>query len=130
MLRLATAAACVALATGFSPLLARRSVVKYDTAKAVAPEVVTKALEAAILAPNHFLSEPWRFYDCGAETKAALCNLNSEKTKAFEGVPGWTVVTCVPDVDDAGQLTKLGLEDHAAVARDPELHAQHGRLWR
>jgi len=40
---------------GFSPLLLRRSVVKYDTSKSVPSEVVDKALEAAIMAPNHFL---------------------------------------------------------------------------
>ena len=49
---------------------------------------------AAILAPNHFLSEPWRFYLAGPETKAKLCGLNEEKRKAAEGVPEWLVVTC------------------------------------
>ena len=48
-------------------LLARRSVVKYDTAKSVPEDVTQRALQAAILAPNHFLSEPWRFYTCGPE---------------------------------------------------------------
>ena len=70
---------------GLNNLLARRSVVKYAD-KAVGSDVTTKALEAAILAPNHFLSEPWRFYTAGPETKAKLCGLNEDKRKAAEGV--------------------------------------------
>ena len=54
------AGACSAL----NPLKARRSVAKYSD-KAVPADATTKALEAAIQAPNHFLSEPWRFYTAG-----------------------------------------------------------------
>ena len=65
------------------------------------------------MAPNHFLSEPWRFYTCGPETKAKLCGLNEDKRKAAEGVPEWLVVTLASE----HKLTeKLGLEDHAATA--------------
>ena len=39
----------------------RRSVAKF-TNDAVPAEVLTAAIEAALLAPNHFLSEPTRFY--------------------------------------------------------------------
>ena len=47
-------------------LKARRSVVKYSD-KAVPASATTKALEAAVQAPNHFLSEPWRFYTAGPQ---------------------------------------------------------------
>ena len=95
MLRCVLAAALVA-STGalqLNGLLARRSVVKYDTAKEVPAEATDRALQAAILAPNHFLSEPWRFYSCGPETKAKLCGLNEDKRKMAEGVPCWMIVT-------------------------------------
>ena len=52
--------------TALNALKARRSVVKYSD-KAVPAAATTKALEAAIQAPNHFLSEPWRFYTAGPE---------------------------------------------------------------
>ena len=81
------------LASGLDPLKARRSVVKYSS-KRVPKAATQRALEAAIMAPNHFLSEPWRFYTAGPETKAKLCGLNEEKRKAAEGVPEWLVVTC------------------------------------
>ena len=51
-------------AAALNPLKARRSVAKYSD-KAVPADATTKALEAAIQAPNHFLSEPWRFYTAG-----------------------------------------------------------------
>lgn len=97
----------------FSPLTARRSVVKYDIDKPVPEEVTTRALEAAILAPNHFLSEPWRFYTCGPETKEKLRGLNEDKRKMVEGVPEMLVVTVASEHDLS---EKLGLEDHAAVS--------------
>ena len=53
-----------ARAAALNPLKARRSVAKYSD-KAVPADATTKALEAAIQAPNHFLSEPWRFYTAG-----------------------------------------------------------------
>ena len=36
-------------------------------------------MDAAILAPCHFLTEPWRFYDAGPQTKTRLMMLNLEK---------------------------------------------------
>merc|ERR1712048_845451 len=79
----------------------------------VPADVTTRALDAAILAPNHFLSEPWRFYTCGAETKAKLAGLNEAKRKMAEAVPEMLVVTIASEHDLS---EKLGLEDHAAVA--------------
>ncbi len=100
------------MAGSLNPLEARRSVVKYSK-KRVPKAATQRALEAAIMAPNHFLSEPWRFYTCGPETKAKLCGLNADKRKAAEGVPEWLVVTLASE----HKLTeKLGLEDHAATA--------------
>ena len=92
--------------TALNALKARRSVVKYSD-KAVPASATQRALEAAIMAPNHFLSEPWRFYTAGPETKAKLCGLNEEKRKAAEGVPEWLVVTCASEHDLS---EKLGLE--------------------
>ena len=101
----------------FSTLAQRRSVSKYDTSQQVPAAVVQAALEAAILAPNHFLTEPWRFYQLGEATREKLCALNEEKRGMFEGVPGWMIVTCETELDETGAIsTKKGLEDHAAVS--------------
>ena len=80
-------------AGGLNGLLARRSVAKYDSARSVPADATERALRAAIMAPNHFLSEPWRFYTCGEQTKAKLCGLNEDKRAAAEAVPEWMIVT-------------------------------------
>merc|ERR1712166_1045951 len=100
------------------PWLTRRSVAKYDVEKAIPEAAITGALEAATLAPNHFLNEPWRFYQAGPETIAKLCALNEEKAKMFAGVPGWMIVTIAASEygEDGSISTKKGLEDHAATA--------------
>ena len=95
-----------------SLLLTRRSHVKYSKKK-VPQGAVDRALEAAILAPNHFLSEPWRFYQCGVETIKKFAELNTDKAAQFLAVPGMMVVSLKSKhkLDE-----KLGLEDHAAVS--------------
>lgn len=69
----------------YDPLFARRSVTAYKEQE-VSAEVVRRALEAAIHAPNHFLTEPWRFYLAGKETRAKLVALNEVKRSIFEKV--------------------------------------------
>ena len=100
------------------PWKTRRSVAKYDTARQVPRQIITDALDAAVLAPCHFLTEPWRFYEAGPETRAKLCGLNDEKKAMFEGVPGWMIVTVAAKEygSDGSISTKAGLEDHAATA--------------
>jgi len=95
----------------------RRSVTKYDS-KPVPADVVQSSVRAATLAPCHFMTEPWRFYEAGPDTRARLLALNPEKEKLFAGVPGWMVVTVAASEygTDGSISTKKGLEDHAATA--------------
>ena len=59
------------------------------------------------------MSEPWRFYSCGPETKAKLCGLNEDKRAAAEGVPEWLIVTLA---SEHAEGEKLFYEDMQAVA--------------
>lgn len=85
---------------------------------------LARALELACWAPNHRLTEPWRFYLPGTETAAALVALNTrlvatkagaeqaeKKRQAWASVPQWLVVTC-QNSSDATQAR----EDYAACA--------------
>jgi len=49
---------------------ARRSIKRFD-ARPVAREEIETLLEAAALAPNHRLTQPWRFYVLGPEARHA-----------------------------------------------------------
>jgi nitroreductase len=55
----------------YEALLSRRTVHKYED-RPVPEESILRALEAARWAPNHKLTEPWRFYIVGPETRLAL----------------------------------------------------------
>ena len=104
----------------------RRSVMKYSSK---APEAsIKKALNAAIHAPNHWLSEPWRFYRLGPKSRSTLSDLKPEKKQLFDGVPDMILVTMVPSMamnehsmsekrkSWDGSWNKFALEDHAATA--------------
>jgi len=101
-----------------SGLPQRRSVVKYNIDEKVPEDVLTSAAEAALMAPNHFLSEPTRMYDLGPEAIGKIKGLNEDKAKMFDGVPGWMVFTIKTEhLDENGGISaKLALEDHATVA--------------
>ncbi len=85
-------------------------------------ELVDRALALACQAPNHHLSEPWRFYMLGPETREAIAQLNAgiversrgsaaarQKLARWRAVPGWMMVTCKRSDDEQRQR-----EDYAA----------------
>ncbi len=73
----------------------------------VPEQLVLDAIESATWAPNHYVTEPWRFYLLGENTKARCVELIREMITAKKGEkagnfkaeswaekPGWLVVTC------------------------------------
>lgn len=127
-------------ATAFSPdqarnLLRGRRTVHNFLPQQVPQEIIDAALESAVWAPNHGLTEPWRFYKPGPETIEAIAKLNSQLVTADKGaakglakyerwrnIPGWLVVTRVKS-DDPVQAR----EDEAACACAIHNFALH--LW-
>ncbi len=84
--------------------------------------IIHRALEQARWAPNHKLTEPWRFYLVGPETAEALARLNAEivterkgeqagrnKLARWRTMPGWLVITCRRSSDPLRER-----EDYAA----------------
>ncbi len=55
----------------FEAIQTRRSIKKF-TDRAVSREEIERLLEAAVQAPNHRMTEPWRFYVLGAEARRAF----------------------------------------------------------
>jgi nitroreductase len=62
----------------------RRSIFKFKPSP-VAKDVIEGIFEAAIWAPNHHLTEPWRFVVIGEETKEILAHRYSEIQEAKAG---------------------------------------------
>ena len=63
----------------------RRSIYEF-TSELVPREVIARVLETAVWAPNHKLTEPWRFLVVTGKTKEALadiyCGIQRQKTKS------------------------------------------------
>ena len=75
--------------------------------------ILRAAMEQATWAPNHYLTQPWRFYLLGAESKERTCLLNAQlvnekqgeraaqiKLRRWRKVPGWLVLTCSRSDDE------------------------------
>jgi len=85
-------------------------------------EAVLEAIDAARWAPNHHLSEPWRFYLLSEPVKRQVVELNARMVAEAQGeaagrakrerwsqIPGWMVLTCARSNDALRQR-----EDYAA----------------
>lgn len=101
---------------------ARRTIHLFKPHPVPALHQVRRAVELARWAPNHRLTEPWRFYLLGPSTAEALARLNASLVEAKRGpeaariklerwleVPGWVVVTCARSEDPVRER-----EDYAA----------------
>jgi nitroreductase len=90
----------------------------------VPDELVAGAIEAATWAPNHHVTEPWRFYLLGEKSIERCLDLCHElvaakkdermadhKRKSWSEKPGWLAVTCRVSDDEL-----LEREDYGACA--------------
>ena len=82
---------------------------------------IMTALKCAIHAPNHFLTEPWRFRLVGKEGKVTLGELANKfkPGEQFGSVPDFLVVSIAKNSKNKGEFKEWnlnGLEDHAATA--------------
>jgi len=70
--------------TIFEAIAARRSI-KSFTDREISKEAIDQLLEIAVQAPNHRMTEPWRFYVLGPEARAAYgAALGMRKAKKVE----------------------------------------------
>ena len=93
-------------------LRGRRTIDQYLQTR-VPEELVQEAIEVATWAPNHYVTEPWRFILPGPQTVERIIDLNASivaerkspehgehKRNLWREKPGWLIVTC-PRSDDA-----------------------------
>jgi hypothetical protein len=94
----AAATAQESASTFQSILMDRRTVHQFDETP-ISDDVLRRAVQCAISAPNRSGSEPWRFIQVGPSTVEKIAQLNRD-IKGEEGsfsrwvkIPGWCVVT-------------------------------------
>jgi len=63
-------------------ILTRRTVHEYTT-QAVPQEWIESALQGALRAPNHKLTNPWRFYQIGPATREVIVDIALEAKREF-----------------------------------------------
>ncbi len=108
----------------FGEVLRGRRTINLYLQTPVLDKLVRDAIETAIWAPNHHVTEPWRFYLLGKQSIGACVDLVREittakkdakagefKAKNWSEKPGWLVVTCRKSEDVIMQQ-----EDFAACA--------------
>ena len=106
----------------FAALLRGRRSIDLFEPEPVGTAPLLDAIEVARWAPNHRLTEPWRFYLIGSATKAAIIDLAAELDSAAKGeragearrarlaaIPGFFVLTSRRSDDSL-----LEREDYAA----------------
>ena len=108
----------------FAEVLRGRRTINLYLQTPVPAELVEQAIEAATWAPNHHVTEPWRFILPGDQTVGKILDLCEDIVKAAKGAelgehkrkswsekPGWLIVTCQRSDDELRQR-----EDYAACA--------------
>ncbi len=106
----------------FAEVLRGRRTIELFLQTPVPRDLVNEAVEAAIWAPNHYVSEPWRFYVLGNASIERCLDLCRDivlgkkgekaadfKRQSWSEKPGWLVVTCQRSADELRQH-----EDYAA----------------
>ena len=108
----------------FAEVLRGRRTIELFLQTPVPDELVREAIEVATWAPNHHVTEPWRFYRLGPEAISSCLDLVRDivtakksaeagefKAKSWSQKPGWLLVTCKSSDDEL-----LQREDFAACA--------------
>ncbi|MCH7821086.1 MAG: nitroreductase [Proteobacteria bacterium] len=106
----------------FREVIRSRRTINFYLQTPVPRKLIRDAIEAATWAPNHHVTEPWRFYLLGKEAIGACVGLvrtivtdkkdakaGEFKAKNWAEKPGWLVVTCRKSNDELTQR-----EDYAA----------------
>ena len=120
----------------FAAVLRGRRTINLYLQTRVPVELVEEAIESATWAPNHHVTEPWRFYLLGQETIARCLELVRDivttkkdakagdfKARSWAEKPGWLVVSCRKSGDEV-----LQREDYAACCAATQNFMLH--LWK
>jgi nitroreductase len=84
-------------------IAARRSIKRF-TDRVVSREEIERLLDAAVLAPNHRMTEPWRFYVLGEASR-----------RRYGGVLGGRKARRVDDADAAAAVRQKVADENAAL---------------
>lgn len=106
----------------FDAVQARRSI-KHFTPRSVPREQIERLLDAAVQAPNHRMTEPWRFYVLGVGARRAYgAALGARKAKRAEDPAAAAEVS--RKVEDKHAALPAMLAVTVVLAEDPEVREE------
>lgn len=120
----------------FAEVLRGRRTIELFLQTPVPEKLILTAIETATWVPNHHVTEPWKFYLLGEESKERCLDLCRDivtdkkgakagefKRQSWSQKPGWLIVTCRRSEDEL-----LQREDFAACSA--AIHALMLYLWK
>ena len=106
----------------FEAIRSRRSIKEF-TGRPVSREEIERLLEAAVHAPNHRMTQPWRFYVLGPEARRAYgAALGARKAKKVEDPAAAADV--VKKVEDKHVALPAMLAVSVVLAQDAEVREE------
>jgi nitroreductase len=112
----------------FDTISARRSIKEF-TDREVASEQIERMLSAAVLAPNHRMTQPWRFYVLGPEARAGYGRvLGHRKAKRVEEAAAAAAV--IAKVEQSHRDLPAMLAVSVVVDENPEIREEdYAATW-
>lgn len=112
----------------FDTISARRSIKEF-TDREVASEQIERILSAAVLAPNHRMTQPWRFYVLGPEARAGYGRvLGRRKAKRVEEAAAAAAV--IAKVEQSHRDLPAMLAVSVVVDENPEIREEdYAATW-
>lgn len=112
----------------FAVITSRRSI-KSFTGRSVSDQEIGRLLSMAVLAPNHRMTEPWRFYVLGPEARAAYgAALGARKAKRVEDPEAAAAV--VAKVEGSHRDLPAMLAVSSVLDDDPEIREEdYAATW-
>ena len=117
----------------FGEVLKGRRTINLYLHTPVPRQLVLDAVEAATWAPNHHVTEPWRFLLMGEKTVARVVELVREmvtetkgpelgafKARSWAEKPGWLTVTCQRSDDELREREDSSYEELARIRCNKE----------
>ena len=106
----------------FEAIETRRSIKRYAD-RPVSDEAIRELLTMAVLAPNHRMTEPWRFYVLGPEARAAYgATLGARKAKRVDDPEAAAAV--VEKVERSHRELPAMLAVSTVLSDDPEIREE------
>ena len=106
----------------FDIISSRRSIKKY-TNREISNEAIGQLLEIAVQAPNHRMTEPWRFYVMGPESRAGFgAALGVRKAKRVDETDAAEQV--IRKVADSHRTLPAMLAVSMTVDEDPDIREE------